>query len=57
MSNHTWELVNFPKGSRPIGCKWVFKKKYHSNGTLNTYKSRLVEKGFRQKEGVNYFDT
>ena len=21
MSNHTWELVNLPKGSRPIGCK------------------------------------
>jgi len=34
----------------------VFRKKYHSNGTLNTYKARLVAKGFRQKEGVDYFD-
>ena len=23
MSNQTWELVNLPHGSKPIGCKWV----------------------------------
>ena len=50
MSNHTWELVDLPHGSKPIGCKWVFKRKYNSDGTLNTYKARLVAKGFRQKE-------
>lgn len=56
-SNHTWELVDLPKGSSPIGCKWVFKRKYHSDGTLNTYKARLVAKEFIQKECVDYFDT
>lgn len=56
-SNHTWELVDLPKGSRLIRCKWVFKKKYHSDGILNTYKARLVAKGFRLKKGVGYFDT
>jgi hypothetical protein len=25
--NKTWELTEFPKGKKPIGCKWVFKKK------------------------------
>ncbi|KAL6313819.1 hypothetical protein AAG906_010238 [Vitis piasezkii] len=24
MSNQTWELVDLPPGSKPIGCKWVF---------------------------------
>ena len=46
MSNHTLELVNLPPGSKPIGCKWVFRRKYNSDGTLNTYKARLVVKGF-----------
>lgn len=57
MSNHTWELVNHPKGSRLIGCKWVFVRKYDNHGTLKTYNARLVARGFRQKESFNYFDT
>jgi hypothetical protein len=27
MSNGTWEVVDRPYGCKPIGCKWVFKKK------------------------------
>ena len=27
MQNHTWELVNLPPGNKPIGCKWIFKRK------------------------------
>ena len=57
MSNHTWEIVDLPPASKPIGCKWVFRRKYHTDGTLHTYKARLVPKGFRQKEGIDYFDT
>lgn len=38
-------------------CKWVFKRRCHSDRTLNTYKARLVAKDFRQKEDVDYFDT
>lgn len=33
----------------------MFRNKYHSEGTLNTYKVRLVAKGTRQKEC--FFDT
>ena len=57
LSNHTWELVDLPPASKPIGCKWVFRKKYHIDGTLHSYKARLVAKGFRQKEGIDYCDT
>ena len=57
MFNHTWELVDLPPGSKAISCKWVFRKKYHIDGTLNTFKARLVAKGYRKKEGIDYFDT
>ena len=25
--NHIWELANLPKGSKPLGCKKILKKK------------------------------
>ena len=25
--NKTWELSKLSKGKKPIGCKWVFRKK------------------------------
>jgi hypothetical protein len=50
MSNRTWEVVSRPYGRKPIGCKWVFKKKLRSDGTIKKYKARLVAKGYNQKE-------
>ena len=38
ISNHTWELVDLPQGSKPIGCKWVFQRKYHTDGTYKPSK-------------------
>ena len=57
ISNKTWELVNFRPGSKPIGYKWVFQRKYYSNDMIQTFKARLVTKGFKQRECVDYFDT
>ncbi|GKB82654.1 retrotransposon protein, putative, ty1-copia subclass [Tanacetum coccineum] len=37
--------------------KWIFKKKIKADGTIDKYKARLVIKGFRQREGLDYFDT
>src|SRR5262249_42356784 len=57
LANGTWELVDLPLGSKPIGCKWIFKKKLKPDGTIDKYKARLVAKGFKQMEGIDYFDT
>jgi hypothetical protein len=35
----------------------VFKKKLRPNGTIDKYKTRLVAKGYTQKEGEDFFDT
>ena len=29
--NETWDLVDAPKGVRPIGCWWVYKVKYNTD--------------------------
>jgi hypothetical protein len=46
MSNSTWEVVDRPYGCKPVGCKWVFKKKLRSDGTIYKYKARLVAKSY-----------
>ena len=57
LSNNTWVLVDLPPGSNTIGCKWVFRRKYRTNGSIQTFKAKLMAKGFRQREGIDYFDT
>ena len=47
LSNNTWVLVDLPIGSKPIGCKWVFRRKYNTNGSIQIFKARLVAKGFK----------
>nr|GEZ65562.1 retrotransposon protein, putative, Ty1-copia subclass [Tanacetum cinerariifolium] len=51
------ELVDLPSDCKPLGYKWIFKKKMKADGTIDKYKARLVIKEFRQHEGLNYFDT
>jgi hypothetical protein len=56
-SNDVWDLEEIPKGSKTVGCKWVYKTKYDSNGNIEKYKARLVAEGFTQVEGVDYNET
>jgi hypothetical protein len=55
--NETWDLVDMPSGRKPIGTKWVFKRKYKSDGSLDRYKARLVCTGYSQKYGIDYEET
>jgi len=57
MGNDTWVLADLPPKCKPIGCKWIFKKKLKVDGTIDKFKARLVAQGFRQKPGIDYFDT
>jgi Reverse transcriptase (RNA-dependent DNA polymerase) len=47
-NNETWEMVDLSKGHKPIGVKWVYKKKMTPQGTIERYKTRLIVKSYRQ---------
>jgi hypothetical protein len=57
LSNETWELVDRPYGCKPVGYKWMFKKKLRLDDTIDKYKAGLVAKGYTQKECEDFFDT
>ncbi|KAJ7962838.1 Retrovirus-related Pol polyprotein from transposon TNT 1-94 [Quillaja saponaria] len=44
--NQTWELVPKPRDVKPISCKWVYKVKRCTDGSIKRYKARLVARGF-----------
>ncbi|CAI7882531.1 unnamed protein product [Closterium sp. NIES-53] len=52
--NGTWELVELSEGRRAITSKWLFKIKSDADGKIERYKSRLMAKGYQQKEKVDY---
>ena len=55
-ANNTCQLTPLPPGKKTIGCKWVYKIKYHSDGTVERHKARVVAKGFTQLEGLDFLD-
>ena len=48
-SNNTWTFTTLPPHKKAMGCKWVYRVKYRSNGSVERYKARLVAKGFTQQ--------
>ena len=56
-SNQIWDLMEPPERIKPIGCKWIYKKKRGAYGKVETFKARLVAKGFTHKEGIDYEET
>ena len=54
--NEAWDLVELSAGRKPIGRKWVFKKKTNAEGKVEKYKARLVAKGYSQVLGIDFAD-
>ncbi|CAI7758563.1 unnamed protein product [Closterium sp. NIES-53] len=54
--NGTWELAELPEGRKAITSKWLFKIKSNADGKIECHKSRLVAKGYKQKEKVEYME-
>jgi hypothetical protein len=38
--NQVWDLVDLPKGTVAIGCKWVYKTKMDASDNVERYKAR-----------------
>ena len=50
-------LFRSSPGKSVIGCKWIYKIKTRSNGSIKRYKVCLVAKGFTQEYGIDYEET
>ena len=46
MANDTWYLVPLLKGRKLVRCKWVYRTKYASDGSVEILKAKLIAKGF-----------
>nr|GEY69224.1 retrotransposon protein, putative, unclassified [Tanacetum cinerariifolium] len=49
-----WVLVPALDNISPLTLKWLFKNKYDEEQTVIRNKSRLVVRGYRQEEGINF---
>jgi len=56
-SNKTWTLSPLPPEAPLVGCKWIFKTKLTTDGSLQRCKAHLVAKGFNQTTDVDYAET
>ncbi|GJU32219.1 ribonuclease H-like domain-containing protein [Tanacetum coccineum] len=57
IKNGTWLLIPRPSGFNMVRSMWLFKHKFHADGTLNLYKGRLVANDSSQQLGVDFDET
>ncbi|GJR08913.1 retrovirus-related pol polyprotein from transposon TNT 1-94 [Tanacetum coccineum] len=49
-----WVLVPAPDNIKPLTLKWLFKNKHEEENTVIRNKTRLVVRGYRQEEGIDF---
>nr|GEU38787.1 retrovirus-related Pol polyprotein from transposon TNT 1-94 [Tanacetum cinerariifolium] len=49
-----WVLVPAPDNISPLTLKWLFKNKHDEEQTIIRNKSRLVVRGYRKEEGIDF---
>ncbi|KAI0498967.1 hypothetical protein KFK09_019866 [Dendrobium nobile] len=52
-----WTLVPLPSNATVLGCRWTYRTKLHSDGSVAKHKARLVAKGNHQEYGLDYSET
>ena len=57
LKKKTWSLVPLPSSKKVVHCKWAYKIKRGSDGSIARNKVRLVVKGFLQQYGLDYEET
>lgn len=50
-------MTFLPTNKHPIRCKWIYKVKYKSDGSVKCYKTRLIAKDYTQQENFDYYET
>ncbi|GJT39469.1 hypothetical protein Tco_0939334 [Tanacetum coccineum] len=48
LGNNTWVLANLPPGCKPLGCKWIFKRKLKVDGTIENFKARKFDESGKE---------
>nr|GEU33784.1 retrovirus-related Pol polyprotein from transposon TNT 1-94 [Tanacetum cinerariifolium] len=51
---NVWELVPSPDSIKPLTLTWLFKNKHDEENTVIRNKTRLVVRGYRQEEGIDF---
>ena len=55
---NVWELVKRTKDMHVLDCRWVYKAKRDlASGEITKYRSRLVAKGFKERYGMEFWET
>lgn len=55
--NNSSSLVPRPMNHPVVGSKWIYRTKFHTDGTIERHKARLVAQGFSQTPGLDYTHT